>query len=310
MKGISLSDKNNVHKGVDASIVKDLSVLSAVWMTLVAPIVIAFVITDLFSSEGASTSLVYWVLIAIFVMVHVLLSVLTFRASSKPSTTIEVDALIEDERRHNEIEIPGLKGIYETARAQQLVTYLTTIALDECIAEAKKGAITLSDALSKMLSPLVGSREVLFRFGSDGLYNFALYVFDGESQELKLAWRSHDNRIKTSNRSWKPGFGHVGLTYIHNEIKVCSDISKSTELGGGKPGDEKKYRSFLSTPIKVMDVAGDSSKPAGVLVITSSKTNQFDFDRDKNFVLTLAKIVGLLIGELKKPSTQSSLEAH
>lgn len=186
------------------------------------------------------------------------------------------------------------------------------VAIDECINElekdSKEGKKIDHDALKKcfdkLFTPLVRHRNELFGYGSDAFYNFALYLINENEQELFIAWRSHDNRLQVSNRKWRPGFGHVGLTYIHDEIKICHDISKSTELSSNTQvgSDQNKYKSFLSVPIR--DNSFDEGKtkgthrPIGVLVLTSNKESQFDFERDKIFILTVAKLVAMFFGKI------------
>lgn len=154
--------------------------------------------------------------------------------------------------------------------------------------------------LNRILWHLVEHRTQLFDYKADAFYNFAFYMYNKQSDELSIKWRSYDNRLEVSNRSWKPGFGHVGLAFVQGEAKICQDITTSSELSNSSAdaADKKKYRSFISIPIKdsytVMEPKA-GTKPLGVLVFTSSHVSQFSWQRDKIFTLTVAKILSMYI---------------
>ena len=106
-------------------------------------------------------------------------------------------------------------------------------------------------------------------------------------------WRSHDNRLKVRNREWKPGFGHVGVCFQRDKTIFSDDASSAGEdnsIATDVADDKRQYRSMLSTPIYV-----DGNKKA-VLVVTSSKPEQFD----KELHSRIAEVIAILLGQTIK----------
>ena len=282
-----------------------LGIFSAnTWMTLAAPLVIGVFASKIFAKEAFTKIEVTFFSIAL--IIHILFAIIIFIAGNRKSTTLSVDEVIDENQKFKSEVIPKAKSIYEVSKTQQSVTYLMTLELESIIDEVKvrPNNYTHSQALAdwetglnRILWHLVEHRTQLFAYKSDAFYNFALYLHDRESDELAIQWRSYDNRMSVSNRRWRPGLGHVGLAFIQSEAKICQDITTSSELSDGAidDSDKKKYRSFISVPIKDSYNVIDGEKPLGVLVFTSNHVGQFNWERDKIFTLTVAKILSMYI---------------
>ena len=165
--------------------------------------------------------------------------------------------------------------------------------------------------LHPMLSPLVIEREVLFGFKSESKYNIALYFYDNEENCLGIVWRDCDSRLPQRNRKWKPGHGHVGLAFLHKEIKFCPDIRQSTELTPSyTQGDNENYRSFISIPILRCEDNGNvhnQLKPLGVLVLTSAQAHQFSKERDLQFLTIISKYLAIYLAAIDTFITHTEL---
>ncbi len=304
MKGEnSLKTENQNNRRIETDVFHAGVIAANTWITLVAPILIGFFITKLFTDQAFSES--ENVIFVISIVLHLFFTYLIYKASTRRSLSIEVDSLVEELEHYKDNVIPRAAQVYETSRMQQTVTYLMTLDLENMIDEINENADSSQpeklrrweEGLSRILSRLVKYRHELFSYSGDDLYNICFYLYDMPNDNLIIKWRSCDDRLQTSNRSWKPGYGHVGLTFILNEIKICHDIYESTELSNSasNPKDKSKYRSFLSVPIKDSSKEITGGKPLGVLVFTSNACGQFSLDRDKVFTLTVAKILSIYV---------------
>ncbi|WP_122605800.1 GAF domain-containing protein [Pseudomonas viridiflava] len=295
---------NQKNKKIESSVFS-IGIFSAnTWMTLAAPLIIGIFASKLFAKDDFSGAEATF--FAITLLIHIVFAIIIFVAGNRRSTTLSVDEAINENTKYKTEVIPRAKNIFEVSKTQQSVTYLMTVELESIIDEVKcrpedysfsEGLKEWDAGLNRILWHLVEHRTQLFGYKPDAFYNFALYLYDKSSDELFIKWRDHDNRLVVSNRRWKPGFGHVGLAFIQAEAKICQDITISSELSDGAidGSDKKKYRSFISVPIKDSYKVIDGQKPLGVLVFTSNHVGQFSWERDKIFTLTVAKILSMYI---------------
>ncbi len=304
-----IRSSNDTNKGVEKSIVQTLLFVANTWVTLLAPLVIGVFVNRLFSEKDFSQ--VEYVSAWVFGFFHFIFVLVIYMAATKNSISLEVDKVLKKNKFYEKKALPKAERLYENLKRQQMVSYLMTLELENAIDKFNSWSAKTSEAdmfkewefsLDRMLLNLAVHRTELFEYNKNALYNICLYLYDDEEDSLLIKWRRHDDRLNVSNRSWKPGAGHVGLTYMLNEIKICKDIVQSTELStlSLEKDDFKKYRSFLSVPIKDSSQLFAGGKPLGVLVFTSSAVDQFSLERDKIFALTVAKILAIYIDEYVK----------
>ncbi|MDD2032738.1 GAF domain-containing protein [Pseudomonas sp. 39167] len=303
---MDLKQLNLKNKTTEANITSISIIFANTWMTLVSPILIGLFISKLFSANnvftGSETAFA-----AIAIVIHIILALILYKSGSRQSNSVEIDNMIHELNTLKQEVIPKAQELFDCSTAQQIVIYLMTLELESRIRE-----INLKDknhpiaqrwedwgkGLEAVLSHLVKHRAQLFRYNGNSLYNMALYMHDKTDDDLFIIWRKHDDRMVTSNRRWKPGLGHVGLAFVQQEAKICHDIFESTELANSSTSDESdktKYRSFLSIPITDSLGNNNGGKPLGVLVFTSSSVGQFDWERDRFFTLTIAKLLSIYI---------------
>ena len=319
---IGVKEQNRKNKTIELGALQFILFLSNTWMTFFAPLAISLFVARLYTGVTLSTPEIW--IFTICVILHVSFAFIAFRASSKRSLSIEIDKIIaENEDYKNEIT-PMLYNLYDTSQLQQQVLLYMTLELENLIDEfndlyreresnsseknEKECDVKIGDlvdkGLDRILRILAKFRAELFDYSGTSFYNICLYIYDEKANLLKVEWRKHDDRLETSDRDWKPGKGHVGLTFIQNELKICHDIFASTELSASAStsGDKEKYRSFLSVPIRdASKLSGDNGEnPLGVLVLTSNAEAQFSFERDQMFVLTIAKILAIYIDKCTK----------
>jgi len=275
------------------------------WTTLFAPLIIGLLASKLFTESPLSKTEI--TLYSIAGLIHLMFAWTMFTSANRRSLSIAVDEIVSKNEDYKDIIIPKAELLYEASATQQSVIYLMTLELNSRIETLnsqqdnellKNRAQSWEAGLQSMLFHLVKHRTQLFGFSGASLYNMALYLYDANSDDLFIAWRKHDDRLSTSSRRWKPGFGHVGLTFVQQEAKICHDIFESSELANSasnEPNDRLKYRSFLSIPITNLCSSQNGKKPLGVLVFTSSHVGQFSWGRDKFFALTAARLLSIYI---------------
>ncbi len=148
----------------------------------------------------------------------------------------------------------------------------------------------MNDNVSRLLTPLIQRRFDALGFNSNDLYNFVVYLFDPRDQELKICFRDCDNRIKTRNRGWKVGVGHVGHSFAYKKTIVANMSDESKLFGDGEYlTDKEYYASFLATPI--FDSKGKDDEAIGVFAITSSRDGHLNQDHQliaETFALILS----------------------
>lgn len=304
-----------------------LGTFSAIWMTLIAPIIVGIFISHWFSlSEGETINSVVLVFAAIFILVHFFLSYLEIKSKKRNHTHGEVTA-IYDKYNEQVSTYNRLRGVFDYSTSlnisQKTATYLVSNELDKAVGDLSKhlsgSPLPLVDSeeallekhLNDLLWPLIVDKGSLFDYEEASLYNVALYVYNYESDKLDVKMRFHDERIMIQNRSWSPGMGHVGMAFLHKEIKCCPDIEQSTELRSKSEHDYKTYRSFISVPIIACeDNENTETRPHGVLVLTSAKENQFELQRDQMFLLTISKLLSIYLDKYEHAKKMVSLLNH
>ncbi|WP_210013979.1 GAF domain-containing protein [Pseudomonas palmensis] len=303
---MDLRQLNLKNKLIESNIVAISIIFASMWMTLISPIIIGLCISKLFSTDNKFTFLEGGFAV-IAVVAHLILALILYRGGSRHINSIEIDNISDENEHLKKDVIPKAKELYLAATTQQSVIYLITLELESIISEINRKPKDYplvkkwedsQEGLEAMLGHLAHHRTPLFGFTGDSMYNMALYLYDKDDKDLCIIWRMHDDRMTTSNRRWKPGYGHVGLAFVQQEAKICHDIFESTELANSSTSDtsdKEKYRSFLSIPVKDYFGNDDGKKPLGVLVFTSSSAGQFNWERDKFFTLTIAKLLSIYI---------------
>lgn len=283
----------------------------SIWNTCFAPIIIGLGVSYVFLFKDDLSKLhpSFFIFCFVFLVVHFSLSVGFHYLDKRSDTTIELSELV---KKYNSIS-DDIEKIYERMHlstsltaTQKLVIYLTTLKVNSHIRDMihgkRDGSLSeetmdnkLQDFFDTILSYLSIHREVLFSFVSESRYNIALYIYDNRNQELQVASRRCDDRIIRKDRSWKPGFGHVGLTHLHKELKICPDITKSNELKITNPSDKRNYCSFISVPILTYNESNSDNECLGVLVLTSAQPEQFSLERDKDFLQNIASLIAVYL---------------
>ena len=145
-------------------------------------------------------------------------------------------------------------------------------------------------------------RRALFGFGEGERYNLMIYALRGA--QLVAVARAHHPEIKPRNRSWSLGVGHVGLAVQRNTLLVAGDLRNTAAFRQGAASDVRNYVSAVSVPLYAR---GDTSRPDGVLIVTSSRLDHF-VEPDSPDVVTITMLASML-SRLGRPRAEETLHA-
>tara|TARA_R110002033_G_scaffold102085_2_gene150060 strand:+ start:1050 stop:2015 length:966 start_codon:yes stop_codon:yes gene_type:complete len=283
------------------------------WNSLILPIIITIFVTyllDVYKTENSEFSIIVLILALLVVLLHACFIFLQFKGSSIDTMLSEYqekDAKLLDISDDFDISKLSYTSDVFTFSAQRKSTRFAVDALSYAIgtlrnkelAEEPVNTTELNEMLHSVIWPLVTYREALFDFKAGALWNFALYGPD-EHNKLVPIWRKCDERIKPRNRHWAPGFGVVGLSYIHKKIKHEDDISNEDHGEQNTSIDAERYKSIIAIPVvPCEDGSSDTDhEPSGVLIITSNSAGQFKLDRDADFLQMYANLISILVEKI------------
>lgn len=194
-----------------------------------------------------------------------------------------------------------------TLQMQEALNYATAMLgrAEALVSEDGEQDNDVEQVIALVLSLCISLRAEIFSFQSEDFYNFAVYLYDSDAENLQVAWRECDPRIQRQDRRWTPGNGHVGLCFVQKRVLFSNNVPESDELEQDEPEDEEKYVSMVSIPIFWSDDFPDNhsgssdakhdAEPLGVFVVTSSATDQFDEELHKGFLLSLSFHLSLVI---------------
>ncbi|MBV1790270.1 GAF domain-containing protein [Marinobacterium sp. D7] len=284
------------------------------WNTLLLPILIAVFVTyilELNKNPEGSVSKLIWFLVVIVTFIHLFVVYLQYRGSSIDTLLKEYQ---EKDKKLNEVarDFEELKSFYEMDvecfSSQQKAIRFAVNSLSYAIGklrnlelESEKATVDeINEMVHSLIWPLVVYRENLFGFKAGVLWNIALYGLNADN-ELEPIWRKCDERIKPRNRTWKPGFGVAGMSFLHKSIKYYEDIKENAVNDDNTISDLETYRSIIAIPVIPCEdeSSSDDFNPSGVLVITSSSESQFQLDRDADFLQIYANLLAVFLEKIQ-----------
>ncbi|EKN4074939.1 GAF domain-containing protein [Yersinia enterocolitica] len=297
----------------------------SIWNAFIIPIILGIGISYLFQFQGRLIDIpnYYIAFYVLLFVIHIIISFTFLYLDKKEDTSSHLESTINIYNNlANEFKSLTSRSLNQSElhQTQKAVIHFTTLLimnkLNIMAERAQSNDLTqenvTNDAglfFNTVLGLLSSKREVLFGYKSESKFNIALYLYDPASNSLNVRARLCDDRLQQRNRSWKSGFGHVGLTHLHKEIKICPDITKSSELNSDDENDNINYRSFLSVPIMSPD-STLNEKCIGVLVLTSADANQFKIDRDGDFLLTFSYLLTIYVDSMVKIYVHDAIETQ
>ena len=287
--------------------IKLLSVISSVAF----PICECYIINRITSTSDAKLAVFLWrVLLAVGIMHLIVFSITFISQTPLAQFLVEFDQMKKayQEGLEKSLTHEFFSATFRAAVQATQASLLVIEKLDRELAlfreEERQGMVAdavrennpfvLIGKLSKeVLRPWYINRSDVFWYkDGDAFYNFAIYMYDKSADSLSLVTRACDGRITRTDRSWKPGCGHVGICFSQGRTIVSIDAAADTGYditGTDRPEDKIYYRSIVCAPIFL------NGEKVGVVIITSSKPAQFEAVIHGLFVEVLAKLLALAI---------------
>ncbi|WP_409161594.1 GAF domain-containing protein [Pectobacterium sp. B2J-2] len=320
---------DNIHKIIKRNQFKNAKFSNyfvgffSIWNAFIIPVILGVGISYLFQFQGKLNEIpnYYIAFYVLIFIIHIIISFSFLYLDRREDTSFHLESVINEyndlANKFNNLTTRSLNQI-ELHQTQKAVIHFTTLLIKDKLSimaeKAQSQNLTHENVTTDtraffktVLGFLSSKREVLFGYKSESKFNIALYLYDSSSDLLTVKARLCDDRLQKRNRSWKSGFGHVGLTHLHKEIKICPDITKSSELKSDDDNDNINYRSFLSVPIMSPDKT-PADECIGVLVLTSADANQFKIDRDGDFLLTFSYLLTIYVDSMVKIYTHEAIE--
>jgi hypothetical protein len=172
------------------------------------------------------------------------------------------------EKYHDRITDNALRFAYRAAiRLTEEIREKTSVSADE----AKKH-------INEIMLLIVKLRESVFSFAEKDKWSFAVYMYNSEADMLECFFRRCDIGRAPTNRSWRPPDGHVGQCFAQRKAIVTEDVNAAHIFQDyqADESDKNTYVSMASAPIRSGRFFDKSSEVIGVLVITSSRSGQFE----------------------------------
>lgn len=273
---------------------------SAVWIqALVAVLPLTYTLLIGLRPQGFLYVLILIVPLHIALVVWVFQYTHHIREITRLVDVGEFDNLMETNRKL-QVQEEELTKIVEMHNHRTLalcssLMLLRTLA-NSSISDDHRGAMSVQEALGKLLGPLIQYRSEALRYTENDLYNFAVYWYNKEKNLLEICFRDCDNRIVRHDRAWKPGEGHVGFAFVNCKTIISSDVTQDSMYQAvlGLESDKEYYASFVSSPILDPSCSDtDKEKRAiGVFVVTSSRSGHLTKE-DEKFIDSYSQLLAV-----------------
>ncbi len=153
--------------------------------------------------------------------------------------------------------------------------------VDESVRNLALNESNITDIISVMFSLIIDNKDDLYQFKRGELWNFAVYKFDNNRNSLMCIWRdkSPDHPGDQVGRFWRPGQGHVGITFSNRSGKRTLD-ARMPEVAAllrapresARGYDNETYVALQTEPV----LLNETDVPWGVIVATSNVPQRFD----------------------------------
>ena len=260
---------NKFRKAKDA--LSDFVQTSFVIIVIVQVSIVAIpYLKDMIKTNNLPASITNWLF-----ALHMLLGGLSIFATLKIKSFVQASNIVKIEEAFYELNDTAEK---QRKKYEKIFVYSSIILwslkyIDKLKNTGSKGRDCEKD-ISELLNPLVHYRSKAFDFSNSDLFNIALYLYNANEDQLEPYFRKNDDRIVVHGRSWNPPFGYVGYAHWINGIIVSSEYPDQPSATTGKAlqTDKDFYASCVAAAIPGNMPNG---KPIGVLIISSSRENQF-----------------------------------
>lgn len=244
---------------------------TSMFLTAVVPIIIGLLVA-LYDRIDAVSPFLFWIPLFFLCAAGLLFSWATFDAVPAVDFYIR---LVKETKNTDYLT----KNIKYMSLLQETILAWNIISRDYYYNKLQNRN-ELGDAIGKICSQIVDSRDDFFEFERNEWWNFAVYLWSSQDQCLVAAWRDkHAKHPSTGiGRNWGVGEGHVGQAFRKREMLITEDaqapeVGPMMQANNPQPYDDEAYRSYVSQPIYIF--SGGAITSLGVLVATSNRPKRF-----------------------------------
>lgn len=262
------------------------------WMHITLPAIFA-VSVFIYTLITSDFTISFGLFCIIFVgCLTIITSILSYHVSKEESIfigeAIELrEKRIEISKLHSYIEKLGDYTDNEIEQSNNFVIFLANSFpyINKVIIERED----FYSNFSAMMDQLYSLLEYIYKDPQNQLFTIALYLYDtGEPSNYKLKpfySKKPDIMNKGQGRWWKPGQGHIGISYHSKEQYNHSNIHEITpNTMNTRENDKTNYVSAISIPIALNPNSPiDDRIIRGVFCITSNLEGEFQVSEDNSY---------------------------
>lgn len=261
-------------------------------LAVVIPVGIALAVNWLTGdSQGVKIASTVFLIILIFIQIVLLITTLL-----GPSTPARAIVALDDVNNKYE----QLQEKYAELGDQRNAYFSSVWCVNQAL-EVVRGILDsgdvrvdeslLEDHLKRILAPYVKEKDRVFNFGeTTASYRITVLLYDPTVNKLAQRYSYADPGIMKRDRSWGPKDGHAGMAFTMKKVIITPDLSKVGEYREHYDEiDARQYRSTASTPLFNEDGA------CGVVIVTGSQPDQFDYDNSVEIFETIGHILNLYL---------------
>lgn len=261
-------------------------------LAVVIPAGISYAVNLVTEDDPRIRSIGTWILV-LLILVQAILLVTTLLGPSTPARAIV--ALDELNNAHEE-----LHRTYDILKDQRDSYYSSVFSANQSLgvirgildsADTAIDDVLLQDHLRRILEPYIVNRNLVFNFTEiTAMYRLTVLLLDRQMDQLTQRYSYADPGIIQRKRPWTPKTGHAGRAFTEEKVIITPDLSEVDEYRDYYDDvDARQYRSMASIPLF------NTTGVCGVLVITSSEPDQFDYENSVEIFETIGHIISLYL---------------
>lgn len=252
---------------------------------------------------------IFWIVLAVLALAQVILGAVVFNV---PLLATEVYHIYEEEKG-NHIKLQqhvdelyfDLEDKDHSINVLYIVNLYSEASLEivrQTLHQKEDVRNDYTETVTKVMEFVIGEKETFFTIEDDNeLWNFSVYLQDGEDGLLKPVWRKRSPKHPSQGmgREFDQGQGHVGKAFADEQVKITADSSEQESMLSlpehlRQEYDGETYISYVSVPIMS---PRDQRKPYGVIVATSDIPNRFE-ESNSVILQNTASILGIYLDSI------------
>lgn len=267
---------------------------------LIVPTIIA-VICDYQTEIVKFSPFAFYVPMAMCIVFAGFFFVISYNIKSSAEILVEMDEVTDTVKR-----LEKIVGVFTT------VDFLCTAwrgIVDASVINSKLDEAKLLETISAMCALIVDQKDSIYHFKAGELWSFGVYKYEVDSDTLVCVCRDKCSTHPGGQmgRAWKPGQGHVGITFSNRSGKQTSDARVpevarllQAPVGTARAYDNETYVALQTEPV----LTEEGCAPWGVIVATSNLPKRFDPANGIALNHLAGEVASLIVTNSAQPSVE------